>query len=95
MLFHVSEHLKDLAFVQWRRLGVGGCKKEPLSFAVLLRSVACGEIVPPAMVSVLPFDRAPLWVIVCFFRAIDVREEVFLGSFGLDGRKISSVGSSS
>jgi len=33
--------------------------------------------VPPAAVPIFPFDRAPFWPIICFFGAIDVREEVF------------------
>ena len=32
---------------------------------------------PPEVVLVLPFDRALLWVIICFFGAIDARGETF------------------
>ena len=34
---------------------------------------------PPAVVLVLPLDGAPLWAIIYFFEAIDVRGEAFSG----------------
>ena len=47
----------------------------------------------PVVVLVLPFDMAPLWMIICFFGAINIKERLFEKGygFGLDRRKISSV----
>ena len=48
---------------------------------------------PPAVLLVLPLDDMPLWVTICFLRAIGTREEAFVEGFGLDGKKILSVDS--
>jgi len=53
------------------------------------RATACRGTVPLAAVLITPFDRAPLWAIVCFFKALDVREEAFeedWGSGWIEGR---------
>jgi len=34
-------------------------------------------VVLPTVVLVLPLDRVSLWTIICFFSAIDTREEAF------------------
>jgi len=41
--------------------------------------------VPLVAVSILPFDKAPLWAIVCFFGAINVKKEVFEEGLGWIG----------
>jgi len=33
--------------------------------------------VPLTMVLVMPLDRVPLWITICFFGAIDARESLF------------------
>ena len=53
---------------------------------------------PQAVLFVLTFDRTPLWVTVCFLRAISTREEAFvegfeLEGFELDGKEILSMDS--
>ena len=42
---------------------------------------------------VLPFDKKPLWVLICFFGAIDTRERLFEEDYGLDGKKTLSMNS--
>ena len=45
-------------------------------------SMACGGSMPLTVVLVLPLDRAPFWMIVCFFRTVDAMKEAFRGRIG-------------
>ena len=64
--------------------------------AISSRSTVFGGIVPLAVTMDLLLEVTPVWVIGCFFGAIDAKEEAFWRIIrGLDGRKISSVDSRS
>ena len=60
LLLHISEYMKDLAFIQWRRSDVADCLLRWRGSNVLcsmLRVDYIWGIVPPALVLVLPLEH--------------------------------------
>ena len=51
------------------------------------RSAMCRGTVSPAVVLVLPFDRALLWAIICFLGPLMLRDKLFEEGLGWKGER--------